>query len=96
MTTYVAAGSEFNVNSTFARTQAQADGVQLADGRSIVTWIDADYNEMIECPKCSAFYRASYRIVLTPAEGSFHCHQCQTEVRRWRGVRDYCEWTPAI
>ncbi|MGB9369520.1 MAG: hypothetical protein WCE79_26280 [Xanthobacteraceae bacterium] len=45
MTTYVPAGSEFSVNSTFARTQAQADGAQLTDGRSIVTWIDADYND---------------------------------------------------
>ena len=44
MTTYAAAGSEFSVNSTFARSQAQADGTQLTDGRSIVTWIDADFN----------------------------------------------------
>ena len=29
MTSYVAAGSEFSVNSTFARTQAHADGAQL-------------------------------------------------------------------
>jgi Ca2+-binding RTX toxin-like protein len=44
MTSYVPAGSEFDVNSTFARTQAQSDGAQLADGRSIVTWVDADFN----------------------------------------------------
>ena len=44
MTSYVAAGSEFSVNSTFARSQSQADGAQLADGRSIVTWIDAELN----------------------------------------------------
>jgi Ca2+-binding RTX toxin-like protein len=44
MTSYVAAGSEFSVNSTFANSQSRADGAQLADGRSIVTWIDAELN----------------------------------------------------
>src|SRR4051794_30562419 len=44
MTSYAAAGPEFSVNSTFARTQAQADGAELTDGRSIITWIDADFN----------------------------------------------------
>src|SRR5262249_41954049 len=44
MTSYAPAGSEFDVNSTFTRSQAQSDGAQLADGRSIVTWVDADFN----------------------------------------------------
>lgn len=56
--------------------------------------IDADYDQMIECPKCGASYRAFYKIVLTPAHGVFHCQQCQAEVHRWHGVRDYdcCAW----
>jgi hypothetical protein len=44
MTTYAPVGSEFDVNSTFARSQAQADGAALAGGGFIVTWIDADFN----------------------------------------------------
>jgi hypothetical protein len=44
MTSYAAAGSEFDVNSTFARSQAQSDGAQLAGGGFIVTWVDADFN----------------------------------------------------
>src|SRR5689334_19068482 len=44
MTSYVPAGSEFDVNSTFARSQAQADGAPLADGGFIFTWVDGDFN----------------------------------------------------
>lgn len=44
MTAYIRSGSEFIVNSTIARTQAQSSVTQLADGNFIVTWIDADFN----------------------------------------------------
>jgi hypothetical protein len=44
MTSYERVGSELTVNTTYARTQAQAEVAQLADGRFIVTWIDADFN----------------------------------------------------
>jgi Ca2+-binding RTX toxin-like protein len=38
MTEYAPFGSEFDVNSTYARTQANAETTQLADGRFIVVW----------------------------------------------------------
>jgi len=38
MTEYAAFGGEFDVNSTYARTQANAETTQLADGRLIVVW----------------------------------------------------------
>lgn len=44
MAVYVRSGSEFVVNSTFARSQAQSDVTRLANGDFIVTWIDADFN----------------------------------------------------
>jgi PHD/YefM family antitoxin component YafN of YafNO toxin-antitoxin module len=41
---YIRSGSEFIVNSTIPRTQAQSSVAQLANGNFIVTWIDADFN----------------------------------------------------
>lgn len=43
MTVYVAS-DEFTVNTTYARTQAQSDITQLADGNMLVVWVDADFN----------------------------------------------------
>lgn len=44
MVAYIRSGSEFIVNSTVPRTQAQSSVTQLANGNFIVTWIDADFN----------------------------------------------------
>ena len=44
MITYSRTGSELTVNSTYARTQAHAEVAALADGRFVVTWLDADFN----------------------------------------------------
>jgi Ca2+-binding RTX toxin-like protein len=41
MVAYTRVGSELTVNSTYARSQTQADVAQLANGRFIVTWLDA-------------------------------------------------------
>jgi hypothetical protein len=41
---YVASGSEFVANTTFARSQAQPDGTRLANGNFIVAWTDANFN----------------------------------------------------
>ncbi|WP_052955161.1 cadherin domain-containing protein [Microvirga vignae] len=38
---YVAAGAEFDVNSTYERSQSEPDSAQLADGNVIVVWRDA-------------------------------------------------------
>lgn len=44
MVAYVRSGSEFVVNTTTARSQAQSDGTRLSNGNFIITWIDADFN----------------------------------------------------
>lgn len=44
MTIYVASGTEFDVNSTYSRTQAQSDAASLAGGGAILVWVDADFN----------------------------------------------------
>ena len=44
MVGYIRSGSEFIVNSTIPRSQAQSSVAQLANGNFIVTWIDADFN----------------------------------------------------
>ena len=44
MTIYAASGAEFDVNSTYARTQAHSDAATLADGSAIFVWVDADFN----------------------------------------------------
>lgn len=38
---YAAAGAEFDVNSTYSRSQSESDSAQLADGKVIVVWRDA-------------------------------------------------------
>jgi Ca2+-binding RTX toxin-like protein len=38
---YVASGPEFDVNSTYLRSQSEPDSAQLADGNVIVVWRDA-------------------------------------------------------
>ncbi|PVE20484.1 hypothetical protein DC522_32055 [Microvirga sp. KLBC 81] len=38
---YAAAGAEFDVNSTYERSQSEPDSAQLADGNVIVVWRDA-------------------------------------------------------
>jgi Ca2+-binding RTX toxin-like protein len=43
MVAYVHSGSEFIVNSTLARSQAQSSVAVLANGNFIVSWIDADF-----------------------------------------------------
>jgi hypothetical protein len=81
MTSYAAAGSEFDVNSTFARTQAHADGAQLTDGRSIVTWVDADFNTT-----AGRFIRAQlYDADGTPIATELHsCPDRHSSTRPWR------------
>ncbi|WP_176599358.1 hypothetical protein [Sphingobium sp. 15-1] len=44
MTIYGASGTEFDVNSTYSRTQAQSDAASLAGGGAILVWVDADFN----------------------------------------------------
>jgi VCBS repeat-containing protein len=44
MTGYIRSGSEFIVNTTAPRTQAQSDGTLLANGNFVITWIDANFN----------------------------------------------------
>jgi Ca2+-binding RTX toxin-like protein len=44
MTIYAASGAEFDVNSTYTRTQAHSDAATLADGSAIFVWVDADFN----------------------------------------------------
>ena len=39
--TYAASGAEFDVNSTYLRSQSEPDSAQLADGNVIVVWRDA-------------------------------------------------------
>ena len=39
-------GGEVTVNSTYARTQAQSEVITLADGRYVVTWVDADFTDL--------------------------------------------------
>jgi hypothetical protein len=41
---YTRLGSEFIVNSTHVRTQAQGDSTRLSNGNLLVTWMDADFN----------------------------------------------------
>lgn len=40
MVMYVAVGAEFAVNSTYARSQGQADSAELENGNSVVVWRD--------------------------------------------------------
>ena len=42
MTEYVAIGDEFDVNSTYTRSQVNSDTTQLSDGRFIVVWRELD------------------------------------------------------
>lgn len=44
MTIYAASGSDFYVNSTYVRTQAQSDAATLANGGAIFVWVDADFS----------------------------------------------------
>jgi hypothetical protein len=39
--TYAALGSEFDVNSTYLRSQTESESAQLADGNVVVVWRDA-------------------------------------------------------
>jgi len=41
---YLRYGSEFSINTTYARTQAQADLTRLANGNIVAVWVDADFN----------------------------------------------------
>src|SRR5687767_11838052 len=40
MVMYVASGAEFAVNSTYARSQGQADSAELENGNIVVVWRD--------------------------------------------------------
>ena len=40
---YERIGGEITVNTTYGRTQAQSEVTTLADGRFLVTWVDADF-----------------------------------------------------
>lgn len=44
MSGYVRVGTEFVVNSTYARSQAQSDTTRLTNGDYVVTWIDANFD----------------------------------------------------
>jgi hypothetical protein len=44
MSSYIRAGSEFRVNTTTARSQAQSSVTRLANGNVLVAWIDADFS----------------------------------------------------
>ena len=44
MARHLRSGSEILVNSTYARTQAQAEVATFANGDFMVVWIDADFN----------------------------------------------------
>src|ERR1044071_10177212 len=39
--TYAALGSEFDVNSTYVRSQTESESAQLAGGNIVVVWRDA-------------------------------------------------------
>jgi hypothetical protein len=39
--TYAALGSEFDVNSTYLRSQTESESAQLSDGNVVVVWRDA-------------------------------------------------------
>ena len=43
MLAYERLGGEITVNTTYGRTQAQSEVTTLADGRFLVTWVDADF-----------------------------------------------------
>jgi Ca2+-binding RTX toxin-like protein len=44
MSSYIRSGSEFIVNTTQPRSQAQSDGTLLSNGNFVLSWIDADFN----------------------------------------------------